>query len=102
MLAKQKFDAVKALVQQASKDQDANLIVHEVPKLGLNIVGESNYMLLNCEYEASDSTSLKFHYHSYDPSGPFQNIPDINKVKIELFNKGELVEKHEESFDDKR
>lgn len=102
MHAKQKFDAVKTLVQQASKDQDANLIVHEVPKLGLTVVGESNYMLLNCEYDGSDSTSLKFHYHSYDPSGPVQNIPDINRVRIELFNNGELVEKFEESFDDNR
>ncbi len=102
MLAKQKFDAIKAIVQRASKDQDANLIVREVTKSGLVIVGESNYMLLNCEYAASDSTSLKFHYHSYDPSGPFQSSPDINKVKIELFNNGELVEKYEDSFEDKR
>lgn len=101
MEAKGKFETIKALVTDASKKQDAGMIVDEVRKMGLRTVGESNYMHLDCIYEADDKTSLKFHYHSYDPSGPFQNIPDVNKIKIQLLNSGEIVENFEISFDDK-
>ncbi|MGI2095320.1 hypothetical protein ACRN96_22610 [Shewanella oncorhynchi] len=102
MLAEQKFKELISLVDRASKEQNANLIVDEVPKMGVTLIGEHNYMLLNGTYAESDGSRLTFHYRSYDPSGPFQNIPDVNKIKIELFFNNLSVSVYEDVFNDER
>ncbi len=102
MIAKQKYGELVSISKRASDAQDANIIVHEIPNTGTTVIGESNYMLLNCKYTDEQGDSVVFHYRSYDPSGPFQNLPDINKFRVELWVDGKLLELFEDSFDDPR
>ena len=101
MIAQDNFNVLKMLIDEASQTQDINSLLDKLKNMNLQAVGELNYMLANYVYQASDGSNIKFHYHSYDPSGPFQNLPDINKIKLELFNGQELIAKHDARFEDK-
>lgn len=45
--------------------------------------------------------SVTFRYHSYDPLGPFQNLPDVNKIEIKLIQNDQVIDEHNDYFDDK-
>ena len=100
MLAKVYFENIKQLIDAASKSSDINILLHGLEGMGLIAVGELNSMLANYTYSAPDGSSINFHYHSYDPSGPFQNIPDTNKIKLDLLNEQQVIEEYSTQFDD--
>lgn len=101
MLAKEMFETISNYIEEAVANRDSSTLVDKVKALNLAIEGESNYMDLNCSYTASDGTSIVFSFHSYDPSGPFQNLPDVNKIKLQLISNGNLVSEVSQEFDDK-
>ena len=100
MLANEKYKNIVNKIDEAEKHKDINLLLDYLDSLGLSSVGEKNSMLANYELSEADGSKIKVHYHSYDPSGPFQNLPDINKTKIELFNGNNLVSEYSANFED--
>jgi hypothetical protein len=80
MLAKDYFESIKILIENASESSDINILLRGLEDMNLVAVGEINSMLANYTYSTPDGSSIRFHYHSYDPSGPFQNLPDTNKI----------------------
>ena len=102
MLAREKYQQAIVIALEAKVEKNSAIIIEKIPGLGMEIVGEKNYMDLKCLYQAEDGSCMKFSYHSYDPSGPFQNLPDINKIKIELFQNSDKLEEYVLEFDDPR
>ena len=100
MIAREKYIFLKSMVLFFSRNKDINGLLDRVRELQLDAIGESNSMYYECVYHSTDGNSVNFTYKSYDPSGAFQNLPDINKVKIELFENGVLTAAHDERFSD--
>ncbi len=101
MIAQDLFNQISGYIEEAKKSQNSSALVDQVKGMNLNTTGEVNYMNLNCSYEAQDGTSIKFSFRSYDPSGPFQHLPDVNKIKLQLLLNGIAVSEVSEEFDDK-
>lgn len=101
MIAESLFNQMSSYIEEAVRSQNSSALVDRVKALSLDTEGEVNYMHLNCSYMAEDGSSIKFSFRSYDPSGPFQNHPDVNKVHLQLLKNGEVVSEINERFDDK-
>lgn len=101
MIAKGLFDKIYGYIEEAVRSQNSGPMVDKVKALGLDAEGEVNYMNLKCSYEATDGSSINFSFRSYDPSGPFQNLPDVNKIHLQLLKNGDVVSEVSERFDDK-
>lgn len=101
LLAQNIFNCLKELTIKASSSRNTGIIIDEVPKMDMSILGEYNYMDLQCRHDASDGSAVTFRYHSYDPSGPFQNLPDTNKIDIKLIHHDQVIEEYSCHFDDK-
>lgn len=101
MTIKNLFNEIKQVIEEASIKHDVNILIQYIEKQNFNAVGESNSMLANYIFNTDDGYSIKFHYHSYDPSGPFQNLPDTNKIKLQLLNDKEVIDEFVMQFDDK-
>lgn len=100
MIAEQKFYLLQTLIDESKRNRDTNNLINNVKNLNLNIEGESNFMRLNCSFVEVDGSSVHFTYRSYDPSGPFQNLPDINKIRLELRSNGSLIKEYYKEFED--
>jgi hypothetical protein len=101
MNARELFDQISDYVTEAEMTQNSSPLVDKVKALNLNIDGEVNYMNLNCSYQDQAGSSIKFSFRSYDPSGPFQNLPDVNKIEMQLFKNGAVISEINKRFDDK-
>ena len=101
MIAKGKFDIIKKYIAESAVKQNSSYLVDKVRQMNLIVSGEANYMKLNCSHQEPDGSSILFSFKSYDPSGPFQNIPDVNKINLQLLQNGEVVEEINERYDDK-
>lgn len=57
---------------------------------------------LKYEYTYSDSDGHMVHLNirSYDPSGPFQNIPDINRFTVKLVIGSQDIAIHDRQYSD--
>ena len=101
MIAKELFDKISGYIEEAVRTQNSSPLVDKIKILNLNTEGEVNYMNLNCSFDGQDNSSIKFAFRSYDPSGPFQNLPDVNKIKLQLLLNGVIISEINERFDDK-
>jgi hypothetical protein len=101
MLAQGKFDLIKSHIEESAKIQNSSYLVDRVREMNLDVSGEAHYYRLYCSCKESDGSSILFEFRSYDPSGPFQNIPDVNKIKLQLFQDNQLVSELIEQYDDK-
>lgn len=53
------------------------------------------------QYQSGDGQRVSLHVRSYDPSGPFQNIPDINRFTVNLYDgQGKTLGSYERSYSD--
>jgi hypothetical protein len=56
---------------------------------------------LGYRYAFSDgSDAVELYVRSYDPSGPFQNIPDINRFTASLIRDGKTIATHDRQYND--
>lgn len=101
MIAESLFNQIAGYIEEAVRSQNSSPLVDQVKALGLDTEGEVNYMNLKCSHVAEDGSSIKFSFRSYDPSGPFQNLPDVNKIHLQLLKNGDVVSEVSERFDDK-
>lgn len=99
MIAKEVFEKIRGYIETSAEAQDASYLIDKVRELGLD--GEVNYMRFQCSYVAGDGSAILLDFRSYDPSGPFQNLPDRNKIKLQLLQHNIEIESIEETFDDK-
>lgn len=53
------------------------------------------------EYQGNDGKRVTLHVRSYDPSGAFQNRPDVNRFTVELWDgQGCRLARYEQSYSD--
>lgn len=100
MIARELYEKIKGYIEEAAETQNSSSLVVKVRDLNLNTTGQVNYMNLNCSYGAPDGSSIVFSFRSYDPSGPFQNLPDVNKIKLQLLQDGAVISEVSKEFDD--
>lgn len=85
MKVRELFDRLKSAIAQAEaqKQYDIPLIFAEANGF---IKKELNYsgLAFECTYFGEDG-AIRLIYRSWDPSGPFQNLPDINRYFLTLF-----------------
>ena len=48
----------------------------------------------------ADKSKLVVEYRSYDPSGPFQNDPDINKFEARIVLEGKTISEFKQEYSD--
>lgn len=99
MFAKNKFTEIKKIMIDARVNKDTDTLVESIKQLDLNIKDGSNFYYLEAGDEEEDGSSIYFLYRSYDPSGPFQNLPDVNKITLILSKDGKEVDKYNENFE---
>ena len=51
-------------------------------------------------YSVSNDNMVLLNIRSYDPSGPFQNIPDINRFTVKLVIGGQDIAIHDRQYSD--
>ncbi|MDO6557748.1 hypothetical protein [Paraglaciecola chathamensis] len=101
MLAQDKFNLIKSYIEESVKTQNSSYLVDRVREMNLDVSGDAHYYRLYCSCNESDGSSILFEFRSYDPSGPFQNLPDVNKIKLQLLQNNQLVSELIERYDDK-
>ncbi|MBH0010968.1 hypothetical protein I6F66_02610 [Pseudoalteromonas sp. NZS100_1] len=101
MLAEVKFNLIKSYINQSAMIQNSSYLVDRVREMNLSVSGEAHYYRLYCTYNEVDGSSILFEFRSYDPSGPFQSIPDVNKIKLQLLQNNQVVSEIFEQYDDK-
>ena len=101
MLAKSKFNLIKSYIEESAKIQNSSYLVDRVREMNLDISGDAHYYRLYCSCNEINGSSILFEFRSYDPSGPFQNILDVNKIKLQLLQNDQLISELIEQYDDK-
>jgi hypothetical protein len=61
-----------------------------------------SFNALRYEFTYADNLggSVTLNVRSYDPSGPFQNEPDINRFTVKLLREGREIASHDRSYQD--
>jgi len=100
-MSSEKYEIIKGYIAESVAKQDSSYLVDKVRAMNLVINGEANYMRLNCTFSAPDGSAIVFTFKSYDPSGPCQNLPDINKINLQLLQDQKVISEISEVFDDR-
>jgi hypothetical protein len=102
MQAKMLFDALASAIDNACKSRGFLEVCDSAAKLGM-IGGEVNsFNTLKYEFTYTDGEggSVTMNVRSYDPSGAFQNEPDINRFTAKLLRDGREVDSYDRSYED--
>lgn len=80
------FEEMKAFVDAACNEKNHSLAVQAAEKFGFHSVPTSSLSQIFADLRYKDTTggeiSLVAKWH--DPSGPFQNLSDINRIRLTL------------------
>lgn len=98
------FASLRNALEEARSQQDSSIATSAANSFGFVESDESrNFTFaVRYSYTGSDGYSIVLNYRSYDPSGPFQNLPDINKFSLTLVNGGSEEDSYSCSFEDPR
>ncbi|MCE2596391.1 MULTISPECIES: hypothetical protein [Motilimonas] len=99
MKASETYEFVKSLVRKAELDLDTGTFVNALKELDWQISGEFSYMRMDVQKVESDGCRVRLYYKSYDPSGPFQNLPDVNKIQVQLIQGNTVIDELNVRFD---
>jgi hypothetical protein len=102
MQAKAIFDAVTRVVDRACESRGFQEVCDSAAKLGMAGGRVSSFNILKYEFTYADGKGgiITLNVRSYDPSGPSQNQPDINRFTVKLLCDGREVESHDRSYED--
>lgn len=77
------FHQMKAAIDQAAAQKQYDLPIKLAVQLGFEAISPPTSLNFEGRYFADDG-AIKFVYRSWDPSGPFQILPDINRYFLTL------------------
>lgn len=101
--AKDVFEALKQGIDKAVSDENFMSVCNLAEELRMDGGEEqrSTSLSYRYQYQPGDGQRVSLHVRSYDPSGPFQNIPDINKFTVNLYDsQGNVLGSYERSYSD--
>lgn len=79
------YENLKAAIGRAEAEKQYDIPIVLAESLGF-VKRETPQPVLAFEYMyCADDGSIRFVYRSWDPSGPFQNLPDINRYFLSLY-----------------
>ena len=96
------FERVKAEMDIAKNEQSLAHFRNAAKNLGLIEEDISTIVNIRYQYTYALPTGEKITgtMRSYDQSGPFQNLPDMNKIEMELVDNGQLIDEYRVSWED--
>ncbi len=65
-------------------DEQLNEFAHRYGLSSIGIIQSKNQQVLSTIGAIIEGIQVLVEHRWYDPSGPFQNLPDMNKVRLEL------------------
>jgi len=86
MSAEKLFEEMKAFVDAACNEQNHSLAVQAAEKFGFHSLPTSSMSQIFADLRYKDLTGGEVNLVAkwHDPSGPFQNLPDINRIRLTL------------------
>jgi hypothetical protein len=95
------FDAIAAAMVRAASERSVDAAVAEAERQGLikQSGGEGTYQDKIWE-KTDEGTTLRFRWHTYDPSHAWRASPDVNVLSLELRQSDKVLRHVNERFDD--
>lgn len=91
------YERMKVAIDQAAATKQYDVPIRFAEANGFMVRETSNTNLaFECTY-VSEGGAIRLIYRSYDPSGPFQNLPDRNRYYLTLF---EPSDRYHVDYDD--
>lgn len=86
MTTEEFFEEIKTFVDAACREKDHSLAVLAAEKLGFHSFPTSSTSQIFADLRYKDLTGCEIWLVAkwHDPSGPFQNLPDINRIRLTL------------------
>lgn len=96
------FSSLKRAIQNACAQKNHLVVRDAALALGFTESNVSKAMTLALKYECvePDGTSVVLSFRSFDQSGPFQNLRDMNRFELRLIAQGELIEEFKAEYED--
>lgn len=96
------FEEMKSLVSAACDAKEYSLVVQAAEKFGFHSIPANSSLksFANLKYEDSNGGEIMLIAKWYDPSGPFQNLPDINRIRLTLKMPGQKPIEYMDEYED--
>lgn len=97
------FEKLKAAINDALQNEGFNEVLQVAEKLRMAGGLDTRPMSLSYRYEyrTNEGQKVDLHVRSYDPSGPFQTIPDINRFTATLHDaSGKEIQRIDQQYSD--
>lgn len=97
------FEALKQGIDKAVSDENFMSVCNLADELRMDggEEGRSTSLSYRYQYQDGDGQQVGLHVRSYDPSGPYQNIPDMNRITVNLYDsKGNVMASYDRSYSD--
>ncbi|MDN7754764.1 hypothetical protein [Burkholderia gladioli] len=100
--AKQALDLLADAIARTVAARGFNEVCEYALQLGLTGGQTGSLTKLEYRFEGVDESGarVELHVRSYDPSGPFQNIPDINRFTVTLTENGVQTGRYHDEYND--
>jgi len=97
---KEIFEEVKRRIQRSCETKDHAIL--ELSDLGFKKEDVNDGRLIHYQFKLNiDPTSkIEIDFRCYDQSGPFQNLPDMNKFTAHLKEGNEIIETYQDTYED--
>lgn len=97
--ASEVFAQISQAIEKACETESLLLVVEEAIRLGMD-GGDNSRINLYYDYTFDDGAggAVALSVSSYDPSGPFQNLPDINRFSATLAQDGTIRQRIDRAY----
>lgn len=101
--AQQYFEAMKVAIDKTCLERDLSYVNQYAIDCGYNVNNVSSSFTYSLQYDLifTDGLQVSLNYRSFDPSGPFQNIPDISRFDLKLINNSQTISSYRNEFEEK-
>ncbi|MFD1122698.1 hypothetical protein ACFQ2T_09310 [Methylophilus flavus] len=100
--AEQIFEVLSFSINQACNEQDWYHVRRDALAYGFKQTDVSTTSAYGQRFDLliEPGIYLCLQYRSFDPSGPFQNLPVTNKFELTFYTENGKIKSHQNSFDD--
>ncbi len=102
MSTEQVFEEMKAFVRAACNAKNHSLAVQAAEMFGFQRIptSSSSQIFADLRYKDVTGGEITLIAKWHDPSGPFQNLPDINRIRLTLRIPGQSPIEYMDEYED--
>lgn len=102
MIAEKLFDEMKAFVDVACNEKNYFVAVQAAEKFGFQDfpTTSTSQIFSDLRYKDSGGCEVSLVAKWHDPSGPFQNLPDITRIRLTLRVPGQPAVEYMGEYED--